>query len=170
MTMGNKIRTARIEKGMSQEQLGNLIGVQKSAIAKYENSRVLNIKINTLKKISDILEISISELIYEECNVFYQRYIEMCNKVGKSPSAMAQEMGLSKTAVNRWKNGGNPTDATAIKIASYFNVPVSYLMGTEEKQSTEGELSEIQKNFMQKVARMSDDQIVKIEQFLALLG
>jgi transcriptional regulator with XRE-family HTH domain len=39
--------------------------VQKSAIAKYESGRVVNIKRSTLKKISDILEIRPSELIYE---------------------------------------------------------------------------------------------------------
>lgn len=171
MTMGNKIRTARIEKGLSQEQLGNLLGVQKSAIEKYENSRVLNIKLNTLKKISNILEIDLSKLISEEAdNVFYQRFVKMCNGMGKSPSAVAIEIGLSKTAVNKWKNGGLPTDATASKIASYFNVSVSYLIGNEDKIHSEYDgLSEIQKTFIQKVARMSDEQIVKIEHFLALL-
>ena len=51
---------------MTQEELGTLIGVQKSAIAKYESGRVVNIKRSTLKKISDILGIQPSELIFEE--------------------------------------------------------------------------------------------------------
>lgn len=66
MGIGNKIREARLAKGMTQEELGDLIGVQKSAIAKYENGRVVNIKRSTLKKISDILGIRPSELIFEE--------------------------------------------------------------------------------------------------------
>lgn len=65
MDIGEKIRTARLEKGMTQQELGELLGVQKSAIAKYENGRVVNIKRSTLKKISDILGIRPSELIFD---------------------------------------------------------------------------------------------------------
>ena len=65
MNIGDKIRNARISKGMTQEELGKAIGVQKSAIAKYENGRVVNIKRSVLKKLSDILGIAPSELIFE---------------------------------------------------------------------------------------------------------
>ena len=66
MDIGAKIKEARIAKGMTQEELGQLLGVQRSAIAKYEKGRVVNIKRGTLKKISDILGIRPSELIFEE--------------------------------------------------------------------------------------------------------
>lgn len=66
MNIGDKIKSARVEKGMTQEELGKLLGVQKSAIAKYESGRVVNIKRTTLKKISDILDIRPSELIFDE--------------------------------------------------------------------------------------------------------
>ena len=66
MNVGEKIKAARMAKGMTQEELGKILGVQKSAIAKYESGRVVNIKRSTLKKISDILGIRPSELIYEE--------------------------------------------------------------------------------------------------------
>lgn len=66
MDIGLKIKTARQEKGMTQEELGNILGVQKSAIAKYESGRVVNIKRSTLKKLSDILGIPPFELIFDE--------------------------------------------------------------------------------------------------------
>ena len=78
MDIGEKIRTARISKGMTQEELGKLLGVQKSAIAKYENGRVVNIKRSTLKKISNILEIRPSELISIE------------EEIRKAPEEMAE--------------------------------------------------------------------------------
>lgn len=65
MNIGEKIKIARQAKGMTQEELGKILGVQKSAIAKYENGRVVNIKRSTLKKISDVLEIRPAELIFE---------------------------------------------------------------------------------------------------------
>jgi transcriptional regulator with XRE-family HTH domain len=50
---------------MTQEELGKAVGVQKSAIAKYENGRVVNMKRTTLKGLSDILGIAPSELIFD---------------------------------------------------------------------------------------------------------
>lgn len=66
MSIGHKIKSARLAKGYTQEELGQMLGVQKSAIAKYESGRVVNIKRSTLKKISEILDIKPSELISEE--------------------------------------------------------------------------------------------------------
>lgn len=66
MEIGEKIKTARKKKGMTQEDLGKLVGVQKSAIAKYESGRVVNIKRSTLQKIASALNIRPSELIFEE--------------------------------------------------------------------------------------------------------
>ena len=37
MKMGDIIKSLRIQKGMTQEELGKVIGVQKSAIRKYES-------------------------------------------------------------------------------------------------------------------------------------
>ena len=40
MTVGEKIRARRIELGMTMDDLGNAIGVQRSAINKYEKGSV----------------------------------------------------------------------------------------------------------------------------------
>lgn len=65
---------------------------------------------------------------------FYENYLMLCEKAGKTPSAAALEMGLSKPTVNRWKKGGGATDATALKVASYFGVTVEELTGEEQKE------------------------------------
>lgn len=69
LEIGQKIKNARIEKGMTQEQLGKIVGVQKSAIAKYESGRVINIKRSTLQKIAKVLDIRPSELIFDNSPV-----------------------------------------------------------------------------------------------------
>lgn len=66
MEIGKKIKQARIDKKMTQEELGKIVGVQKSAIAKYESGRVVNIKRSTLQKIASALNIRPSELIFDE--------------------------------------------------------------------------------------------------------
>lgn len=63
--VGKLIKDARIAKGLTQEQLGNLVGVQKSAIAKYENGRVVNIKRSTLQGLAKALDLKGSDLIIE---------------------------------------------------------------------------------------------------------
>lgn len=66
---GTRIKKLRKEKGLTQEQLGNLLGVKKSAIAKYENNRVENLKKETIQKLSDIFEVPASYFLgIEEVN------------------------------------------------------------------------------------------------------
>lgn len=69
--------------------------------------------------------------------MFYDNYIRLCNSVNKTPSAVAVEMGISKTSVNRWKNGSYPTDATMLRIANYFNVSVDVLKSREHFEQKE---------------------------------
>lgn len=66
MSIGEKIKNARIQMGLTQQELGDAIGVQKSAIAKYENGRVVNIKRSTLQKIASTLKMRPSELVFED--------------------------------------------------------------------------------------------------------
>ncbi len=65
MELGQKIKQARLEKGLTQEELGKIVGLQKSAIAKYENGRVVNIKRSTLQKLAKALDLRGSDLIIE---------------------------------------------------------------------------------------------------------
>lgn len=63
MNIGQIIKDARIAKGLTQEELGTLVGVQKSAVAKWENGRVVNIKRSSLQKLAIALDIRGSDLI-----------------------------------------------------------------------------------------------------------
>lgn len=72
--------------------------------------------------------------------MFYDNYLRLCNSVGKSPSAVALEIGIEKSTVTRWKQGKSQTDANIRKVADYFGVPVSELTEEKEKAPTqEGE-------------------------------
>ena len=65
MELGQKIKEARLQKGLTQQELGDIVGLQKSAIAKYENGRVVNIKRSTLQKLAKALDLRGSDLIIE---------------------------------------------------------------------------------------------------------
>lgn len=56
MGMAENIRKRRLELGMTQEELAVKIGVQKSAVAKYESGRVKNIKRAMIATMAKALE------------------------------------------------------------------------------------------------------------------
>lgn len=61
--------------------------------------------------------------------MFYDNFIKLCNSIGKSPSAVAEDIGIEKSTVSRWKKGANPTDATVEKVASYFGISSAAVIG-----------------------------------------
>lgn len=67
--------------------------------------------------------------------MFYDQFIRLCNSVGKSPTAVAKEMGLSGAHVNRWKNGSKPTDTTILKVCAYFGLPHNYFEASSTKKA-----------------------------------
>lgn len=63
MNVGEVIRNARLAKGMTQEELAEKVGVKKSAVAKWENGRVSEIKRSNLKMLSDALGLNPNKLL-----------------------------------------------------------------------------------------------------------
>lgn len=63
MTTGERIKQLRIAKGMTQEELGQKIGVKKSAIHKYESGMIVNLKRDTISKLAKVLDTTGSYLI-----------------------------------------------------------------------------------------------------------
>jgi transcriptional regulator with XRE-family HTH domain len=63
MTMGNRIRTLRIQHKMSMEELGSRLGVGKTAIFKYEKGEVENLPRSTIEKMAILFGVSPSYLM-----------------------------------------------------------------------------------------------------------
>lgn len=93
MNMGDRIKNLRISHNMTQEELGKKIGVQKSAIRKYEKGEVINIKRATIETLSKIFNVSPSYLMCIEDN--NNRNIIKTNRIpvlGKIPAGIPIEM------------------------------------------------------------------------------
>ena len=65
---------------------------------------------------------------------FYNNYVRLCNSVGKTPSAVAVEIGIEKSTVSRWSKGSSPNHATKLKVADYFGCTISDLTGEVEQK------------------------------------
>ena len=57
-SIGSRIKELRTLHEMSQEELGNKVGVQRAAINKYEKGVVENIPIKTIEKIALVFDVS----------------------------------------------------------------------------------------------------------------
>ena len=61
--IGENIKTIRKTKGLTQKQLGQLLGVSQAAIGQFESGKS-NLTIDTIKKIAEALEVSEYELMH----------------------------------------------------------------------------------------------------------
>lgn len=57
-SLGTKIKYLRSLAGMSQEELGRRVGLQRAAINKYEKGTVENIPIKTIENIAKVFDVS----------------------------------------------------------------------------------------------------------------
>ena len=102
----------------------------------------------------------------------YKKIMSLCEEKGIKGGKMCTDIGISKGIVTDLKMGRQSGISTtnAQKIASYFGVSVGYLLGEEtQKQSADSELSIKKKEFMRKIEGMTDSQIERLEQILALV-
>ena len=66
--------------------------------------------------------------------MFWENFVSLCTKIGKSPNRVCAELGLSTAVATYWKNGAIPRDTTLKKIADYFGVTPEDLIGTTPKK------------------------------------
>lgn len=106
--------------------------------------------------------------------MFYDKYAQLCKRRGVSMSAAAAAAGLSRSLVTKWKtnNVDVPSPDVLKKLSAYFNMPVSELLGEEEKDAKKGQpieydkLSENRKALIDFAMSISEE---KAEKFLRLL-
>lgn len=67
---------------------------------------------------------------------FWERFESECNKIGKKPNPVAQEIGISSGSVTKWKSGAIPKSTVLLKIANYFGVSAAYLLGETDDPFT----------------------------------
>lgn len=161
MSVGKKIQALRKEQGLTQKELGSLLGISGSMIGQYEND-LRNPKIETLLRIAKVLSVSPESLMEKElenevttnrlvhddgsCTAgehieavlkkhasFYEIFCSVCKERKISPSAAAHKAGLDKSIVSYW--GKNPATIpkyeNLLRISKVLSVSPEYLMGHE---------------------------------------
>lgn len=72
--------------------------------------------------------------------MFYDRFVFLCRQKGVSPSRAAEDAGLNKSTVTKWKNdaAAHPTGKVIEKLTRYFGISVAELVGENPAFSEEG--------------------------------
>ena len=63
MTTGERIKARRLQLGMTQEELGEKVGVKKAAINKYETGLVVNLKRTVIARLAEALQLDPAALM-----------------------------------------------------------------------------------------------------------
>ena len=104
MTIGDKIKRLRNERGMTQEELGKMIGVQKAAINKYETGIVVNLKKEIIQKLARALDVNPVWLMDEEdgwppmpsSRYFIQQILDDDGSHPRTPEARILAKGIDR--------------------------------------------------------------------------
>lgn len=99
--------------------------------------------------------------------MFYLNFVRLCNSIGKSPSAVAEDMGLQRSSVTRWANGSAPRKATVEKIATYFGVDSKELIGKdpEQKEKPAPGGSELDAAFNAVLDQLTEQELADVLQY-----
>lgn len=103
-------------------------------------------------------------------NVFSDNLKRYMKENDKSRREVCEALGVSYYTFSDWVNGKKyPRMDKVEMLANYFGILKSDLIEDKQKQPAQGELSARKRAFMMKVEKMSEAQIEKLEQILALV-
>lgn len=142
MTIGERIKNYRHLRNLTQQELGEKIGVHKATINKYETGIIENIGILTLQKIADALDVDVDQLVlgnktYKTVHTsnVSERLKEALSKKNMKLTELAERTGTYKGTISHYIAGSyEPKHNTLIKLANALDVTVSWLSGYETKE------------------------------------
>lgn len=68
--------------------------------------------------------------------MFWNIFFNLCTINNTTPTNVLNKLGKSNATATKWKNGTIPNGETLLELANYFNVSTDYLLGREEKSTT----------------------------------
>ena len=66
---------------------------------------------------------------------FIDNFRTQCAIIGKQPTVVTKEIGISNGAYSGWVNGGEPQNAMKKRIADYFGITIDELMSGADGDS-----------------------------------
>ncbi len=121
MNIGQNIKNARIKKGLSQQELGDLLGITQSAVGQLENNKT-SPKIDTLNRVANALDVPLSILVAEES--FGNKIKNARLSANLTAVQLAKLCDTTLRAINNIENNNaSPSYSLFIKLISALNIP-----------------------------------------------
>ena len=122
MEIGKRIFEQRTKKGLTMEQLANLLGVQKSAVNKWEKGIVKNIKRPTILKMSEIFGCEPSYLMGFDQAIQDKWHNEVLSSIQENISGMQNVVNLSDdefVLIEDYRNSSEADKEAAKRLLAY---------------------------------------------------
>lgn len=135
--ISDNLKRLRIERGLTQQQVGEQLGTSKQAYSYWESGQHTP-RFETIKKLANIFGVTTEKITedyaqpYNESETasFTERLKELRKEKGLSQIEIANYFGTSQPAYQAWESGRRtPAQKSLEKLAKFFNVSVSYLLG-----------------------------------------
>ena len=103
--------------------------------------------------------------------MFKEKFIRLCNERGEPPTVVCQKVGVTSSAFSKWTDESVPRKATLARIADYFGVSVSYLLGVVDNPDPIALVYPSKKEppmmeWLTKLDDMTVDELAEVEQFV----
>lgn len=128
MSVGNTIKKLRLDKGMTQAELGALLGVKKAAVQKWESGQVQNLKHSTIRSLCEIFNVNPIVFVFESNEIFNSErvkhqlgLIEEVQKTYGKEVIKIMEIFLELNEVNQTKVLDYAYDLSVIQSVSKCN-------------------------------------------------
>lgn len=126
-------------RGETPSRVALNIGLSKAAVTNWKNHPDLKPSKAVLEKLAAYFDVSQEALLSpqppaaepESGPDFYSRYVALCRSRGVTPSRAAEEAGVSKSSVSKWKRDPTamPSGNVINRLCAYFGISASQLFG-----------------------------------------
>ena len=103
-------------------------------------------------------------------NGFSKRLLEELEYLGYSQADLARFLNVRQSTVQTWiQRGSIPAADTALKIASFLNVPLEYLIdGTKSEEKKSLKLSDFEKELLEEAKDLTSEDKTELLAYIAM--
>lgn len=73
-------------------------------------------------------------------SIVYERIKRLCAKKGITIAKLESDLGFGNASIKKWEKMSSPSIDKVVKVATYFDVSIDYLMGRSDIEISMSEL------------------------------
>ena len=103
--------------------------------------------------------------------MFWENFLALCVKIGKTPNNVCKELGFSNATATHWKQGAKPGSTSIKKISDFFCVSESDLLSDSISVKREADPQEETKRdrLRRLLDELSDEDLEKLEKIIDIV-